>query len=327
MTLHAAPPARPQSPPPHHRLAESVREAVRQIRVSADRTTAVVGGREITAGFPRELRRLLAESIYNVLHSGQPDGQVPTRLRDDALERRLIAAVPHRQIEIRAVARSAVGHDAAGNPRILVEREGLRIWVPPTALTSTHHAPGEPVSLTVPPWRAALSPGFFLVDGSRQRDPGRRVLRVYLHLVDVDHAVQAWGQVLNHLEAHQVPYRAKVLSARELYPRRDAIVVYLTDDHVHVATDLAGLARTLPGTAPQTSVFTDRLAPGVGTAWEPVDTVAGRQGLSFGQHRATVLAAALVEAADDLTRVDPLIVQRFTEAGIDPANPARNLAG
>ncbi|MEU5964282.1 T3SS effector HopA1 family protein [Micromonospora parva] len=305
-------------------LAPAIRDAVRQIRVSPDRTTAVIGGREVVADFPRELRRLLAESIYNVLHSGQPDGKVPTRLREDALEERFTAAVPHRQIQVGAVVRSTVQRDAAGRGRILVEREGLRIWAPIEAITTTGYAPGEPVRLAVPPWRAALSPGFFLVDGSRQRDTSRGVLRVYLNVLDVDHAVEAWREVLTFLEERQVPYRAKVLSARELYPRRDAIVVYLGSDWQHVAADLAELAQGLRGTGPETSVFVERIAPGVGTAWEPVDGRSGRQGLSFGQHRATVLAAALVEAADDLQRVDSLIVSRFREAGIDPTNPARN---
>ena len=64
--------------------------------------------------------------------------------------------------------------------------------------------------------------------------------------------------------------------------------------------------------------FVRRLAPGVGTAWEPSDTHPGRQGLSFGQHRATVLAAALVDAAGD----DPVdhIVTAFRDAGIDPGD-------
>jgi hypothetical protein len=313
-----------QAQPSAGELAPALRDAVRRIRVAPDRTTAVIGGREIVADYPRELRRLLAESIYNVLHSGQPDGLVPTRLRDDALEERFIAAVPHRRIEVRAIARSTVQQDPTGRRRLLVEREGLRIWVPVDAVTSTGYAPGEPVSLAVPPWRAALSPGFFLVDGSKPRDTAHGVLRVYLNLRDVEHAVGAWGQVLTRLEERGVPYRAKVLSARELYPRRDAIVVYLGRQWQHTATDLADLARSLPGTGTETSAFVERIGPGVGTAWEPVDGKSGRQGLSFGQHRATVLAAALVEAAGDLERADSLIVSRFLEAGIDPANPARN---
>ncbi|MBB5481347.1 T3SS effector HopA1 family protein [Micromonospora parathelypteridis] len=314
-----------QAQPVTGELSPTVRDAIRQIRVSADRTTAVVGGQEVTADYPRELRRLLAESIYNVLHSGQPDGQVPTRLRDDALEERFIAAVPHRQIEVRGVARSAVQRDPAGRARILVEREGLRIWVPVEALTTTGSAPGEPVTLGVPPWRAALSPGFFLVDGSRQRATDRDFLRIYFHLRDAEHAVGAWATILNHLEDRAVPYRAKVLSAHELYPRRDAIVVYLTDDWAHVADDLARVAQDLPGLEHETSAFVDRVAPGVGAASEPKDAKAGRQGLSFGQHRATVLAAALVEAGDDLSQVEPTVVEHFIAAHIDPTNPARNL--
>jgi hypothetical protein len=314
-----------QAEPRADELAPAVRDAVSQIRISADRSSAVVGGREVAADFPRELRRLLAESLYNILHSGQPDGQVPTRLRDDALEQQFIARVPHRLIEVPAIARSAVQRDPSGRKRLLVEREGLRIWVPLEVITTSGIAPGEPVRLALPPWRAGLSPGFFLVDGTRRRDTSRGVQRVYLHFSDTEHAVPAWGRVLTFLEEREAPYRAKVLSSRELYPRRDSIVVYLTgarDDLVH---DLAELVQDLPGLGDDTSVFVDRIAPGVGAAAEPADPKSGRQGLSFGQHRATVLAAALVEAGEDLDGRIPLVVTRFREAGIDPLNPARNL--
>jgi hypothetical protein len=314
-----------QAEPRAEELALAVREAISQIRISADRCTAVVGGREVDADFPRELRRLLAESLYNILHSGQPDGQVPTRLRDDALEQQFIAQVPHQRIEVPAIARSAVQQDPSGRKRLLVEREGLRVWVPLDVVTTSGFAPGEQVRLSLPPWRAGLSPGFFLVDGTRRRDTSRGVRRVYLHFDSTDTSVPAWGRVLTFLEEQQAGYRAKVLSSRELYPRRDAIVVYLTGGRDGLVHDLAELVQGLPGLGDDTSVFVDRIASGVGAAAEPADPKPGRQGLSFGQHRATVLAAALVEAGEDLDQRIPLVVSRFREAGIDPLNPARNL--
>ena len=80
---------------------------------------------------------MLAESIYDVFHSGQQDGKVPTRLRDPDLEVRLAAAVPHAEITTRAVVRSAAEQDGKGNTRVLVEREGVRFWAPDSALGAT----------------------------------------------------------------------------------------------------------------------------------------------------------------------------------------------
>jgi hypothetical protein len=304
------------------RLAPAVRAAVDAVVVAPDRTSATVQGRPVEADTPRELRRLLAESLYNTFHSGQPDGPVPTRLRDPALEQRFVACLPHERITTRARACGGPEADPRGGNRVLVEREGVRFWAPVDLLDPAEPAAGDIVALRMPSHRAALSPGFFLVDGSRPRRGGRDVRRVYINVTGVDDAVRVWGHVLAFLEGRQVPYRAKVLSARELYPRRDAVVVYLDGPDEHLATELADLVAGAPGVGPEVSAFVRRLGPGVGTAWEPTDNHPGRQGLSFGQHRATVLAAALVDAAGD-DAVDH-VVTAFEEAGIDPTDPSRN---
>ncbi|MFF6774194.1 T3SS effector HopA1 family protein [Streptomyces sp. NPDC012637] len=310
-------------------LASSVREVMDKISVAADRSKAVVGEREIEAETPRELRRLLSEAIYDVFHSGQEPGRVPTRLRDEGLEARLAAVVPHREIVTLARVRSAVETDDKGGSRILVEREGVRFWIPLAAVRTADPVEGEVAEVTLPSARAGLSPGFFLVDGSRQRRGGQGVLRVYVNVANVDDVVGVWGAALTFLEDHGLPYRAKVLSAPELYPRRDAVVVYLDAEHAQAAPDLAAHVGGLPGVRADVSAFTEELRPGVATAWEPADPHSGRQGLSFGQHRASVLATALVDSAGAPDAgpgtAERTVVEQFRQAGIDPAAPARNL--
>ncbi|MFG2678580.1 T3SS effector HopA1 family protein [Streptomyces sp. NPDC048392] len=272
------------------------------------------------------MRRLLSESIYDVHHAGQPDGQVPSRLRDRELEARLVEVVPHREITVRAVLRSGPERMTDDGPeRFLVEREGVRFWAPRSALPGTvDGGPGDRVDLVMPSARPALSPGFFLVDGSRQRRGAKEVLRVYLHVADVEHAVGVWQAALTFLEDHAVPYRAKMLSAAELYPRRDSIVVYLDGELAAIAPELAEAVAQAPGLEPAVSSFAQELRPGIATAWEPVDTQPGMQGLSFGQHRATVLAAALVDSAEDPSQTERKVVEHFVAAAIDPARPAHN---
>ncbi|WP_053706403.1 T3SS effector HopA1 family protein [Streptomyces sp. WM6373] len=310
---------------------------MRRINVSADRSAARVGERETEAETPRELRRILSEAIYDVFHSGQQDAKIPTRLRDPALEARFAAVVPHADITTSAVARSGAEQDDKGNTRVLVEREGVRFWAPEGVLAAVDGQPadaevkasdvrpGDVVRLRMSSARPGLSPGFFLVDGSTPRRGGRDVLRLYVNVTNVDDAIGVWGAALSFLEERGLPYRAKVLSAPELYPRRDALVVYLDGELASVAPELAAALGDLPGIGADTSSFVEELRPGIATAWEPTDPHSGRQGLSFGQHRASVLATALVDSSDTPDTAERTVVERFTEAGIDPANPARNL--
>ncbi|MFE5824306.1 T3SS effector HopA1 family protein [Streptomyces erythrochromogenes] len=82
----------------------------------------------------------------------------------------------------------------------------------------------------------------------------------------------------------------------------------------------------LPGTAPATSVFTRRLAPGTAMAWEPADDRPGHMHLSFGHHRADSLADALIGHADnqDAQSLDTRVHQALIHAGADPRAPEIN---
>jgi hypothetical protein len=305
----------------------SLLTACERVWVAPGKTTAAIGDREIEADTPRELRRLLAEALYEELHSGQQvtGRRLPFRLRDPDFERALAAAVPHRHSTASAIVRprpDGVGRRSA----VLVERDGVRVWVSPEAIRdNAEPSPGERVRLTVPAVRPALSPGFFLVDGSRQRTAGSETLRVYIHIAQPRFAAGIWSQALSHLEEREVVYRSKILSTKLLYPRRDALVVYLGGEHRRdVAAELAETVRHAPGVGRETSVFTTTLAPGIAMACEPDDRRKVLGGLSFGQHRATVLAHALVECAEEPSARETAIRKHFSEAGIDLADPALN---
>ncbi|MCG8967131.1 T3SS effector HopA1 family protein [Streptomyces sp. CL12-4] len=309
-------------------LPARLREALAQVTVADDGTRAQVADREVTADSPREMRRLLAEALYDILHAGQfvEKGQLSFRLRDEAFERVLGAAVPHE----RSVARARLhvpAQDDGPDARALVERDGVRVWVPADAgradggLTA-----GQVVTLDVPARRPALSPGFFVVDGSLPRSPHREVLRVYVHVTRWQDAAGVWARALGHLEERGVAYRSKILSAKALYPRRDALVVYLGQESWPQVPALAAALSGTPGIGSETSVFAEPVAPGVAVAREPEDDRPGMSGLSFGQHRATALARALLDGAVGATDVERAVVARFTEAGIDPARPAHNSA-
>ncbi|MFG2128846.1 T3SS effector HopA1 family protein [Streptomyces sp. NPDC048751] len=310
-------------------LAPRLRDALDRVSVAPDRSRAWVDDRLVEADSPREMRRLLAEALYDILHAGQfvEKGALSFRLRDTAFERVLGAAVPHERSTARARVHIPAAGDDGTEPRALVERDGVRVWVPSGSIREDGPlAAGQVVTLDVPARRPALSPGFFVVDGSLPRSPHRELLRVYVHIERWEDAAPVWAKALGHLEDHGVAYRSKILSAKALYPRRDALVVYLGQEMWPQVPRLAEALRSLPGIGRETSVFADTVAPGVAVALEPEDDRPGMSGLSFGQHRATALAKALLDSAADGTPLEATVFARFTEAGIDPARPARNSA-
>ncbi|WP_369357848.1 T3SS effector HopA1 family protein [Streptomyces sp. cg2] len=294
--------------------------ALDEVHVAVDGQSATVQGVELAGETRRDLLGKLSTALYDALHSGRTKESSALRpRRDRAFETELAAVVPHPTTEI-----SAIVHEVHGE-QILVERDGVRVWVPRATGNGNAPSPGSRVALQVNPVRAALSPGFLLVDSSKP-SPHLELphLRVYIHVTDADHAPAVWGAALSALAATEVAYRAKVVSMPGHLPRRDGIVVYLGRGAWHAAPIVAEAVAGMPGTGPQTSVITEELAPGVATAWEPVDERAGMRGLSFGEHRSRVIATALIEAATTGEPREQRILRDFQEARIDPRQPARN---
>lgn len=319
MTAVAAPPG----------LAPALRAALDTVVVDPSGTVAELPGKTIEADSPTELRGRLSAALYDALHTGRAAdaGDIPFRLRDPELEVAFARSVPHRTTRRQVTICDTEGLDVAGaDPsQVLVLCDGVRVWVSARDLRGApKRTPGSQVALAVPAMRPAVSPGFFFVSGSRPQQTGRHLLRLYLHLEDPEAASPAWAAALAHLEASGVGYGAKVLSARVLYPRRDALVIYLPEAHREVPAQLAGLLGALPGLRDETSVFTRRIAPGMATAWEPADDRPQMRGLSFGQHRAAVLARALVASAIEGTPREQAVSAALAEASVDPQDTSRN---
>jgi hypothetical protein len=311
-------------------LCPALASALEQVVVDPSCRTATVGTDEVTADSARDLVRSLGQRLYRNLHTGATTTPAGGTNRDFALERRLAEALPKLTTTI-TVPVLEVRDDGT----VVVEREGLRVAAAPgSVLGPVPPRPGEAVDLEVSTARPALSPGFFLTTqrhsatqqhGMRQSGP---VLRVYLHLRDVDAVTTVWRTVLHALHEAGASHVAKVLSAPERLPRRDAMVVYLDAGSAGFAARLPELLDGCPALlGEQTSTFAHRVRPGAAIAWEPADTRPGMTGLSFGQHRAVAVATGLVRHAAGgagHTRADH-VVRALREANIDPSAPARNL--
>lgn len=297
--------------PPLDQSTHSAGSLARLVQISDDSTGARVGEHTLTLSSRAELEVQLPMWLYGVLHCGQPDleVQLPFHTHDTALEADLAAATAHQ-----TVPRSfPVLHTDSTTTVIL--REGIKVAVPSGGLPTVEA--GGTIDLNVPSYRRRLSPGFFLAHGTHPADHGLPVLRVYTHLTTPTAAVLAWADATGFLEDAQVRYQAKILSSSHLFPRRDALVVYLDARDTAVLSALAEVLSTHAD--PATSWFTRTVAPGVGVAWEPHDPRPKLAGQSFGQHRAAILSEAVL-------RTDGLPVdQAFTAANIDPHDVSRNL--
>ncbi|MEN3306011.1 MAG: hypothetical protein V7603_2213 [Micromonosporaceae bacterium] len=291
--------------------------------VSVEDGAVTVAGRTIAAaGDPA----VLARALYHAWHTGlPPDG--PRRLPgppDPAFTQRLTAGVAHRVTPTPAQPEPSVAVPRPGTA--IVRVGGVLVRVPAGAVL-------DAATVAVPAVRPALYPGYVVVDGSRGH-PAGPVLRLYLHVADACRAPAVVRELVAAMEERSLAYRMKICADPESFPRRDALVAYLPPDAWRRVGDLAAGAAGALGAAgclrPETSLFAERLAPGISVAWEPVDNRPGMAGLSFGIHRALAVAHGVLAHARAATTGAPAsredaVVAALRTASIDPAAPFRNL--
>lgn len=306
-------------------IAERVWQALTAVEVTRIGNTPAfrMGDTEFKSENLNTFRGKLSATLYDTLHSGRDSQQQrPRRIRDHAFEEKLAAATPHQYTM--GTGRYAGRLDDSGD--ILVDLHSVRIKLASENVdVPVHPQAGDPVKLRLPALRPALSPGFYLADGPSGRPPAGPLLRLYVHLTDPDAAADVWRECLLMLAGCGVRYRAKIASAPWLYPRMDALVVYLGHDAWRASAAMGAALAHLPGKGTATSLLASRLTPGVSYAWEPADSRTGRSGLSFGQHRCSALTDGLLAEATvpGMTR-GAALYQALHDANIDAKAPERN---
>jgi hypothetical protein len=307
-------------------LAPGLLAALAQATVAEDCRAGSIGDRHIEARSEAEFAYRLGYAIYEVLHVGwTAEPADKARLsHDDAFEARLLAATPHASVVRTATVVSA---DAE---HVIVELDGVRVQIPAAEagqLRRDSGSGGSRISVTLPSYRPALSPSYWVTDGTRALPARTPIVRLYIHLQTAGAVLAAWPAALAFLEAGGTPYRAKATSVPALLPRRDAIVVYVGEPDMAAVTALGRRIGQAAEVAESVSVFCERLAPGVAMAFEPSDSRPAMRGLSFGEHRARAVAEGLLRqarSAGDQT-VAQAVRRALQEAAIDPDRPARNL--
>lgn len=266
----------------------------------------------------RDLVRRLSTLVYEHLHVGHrvDDGLDVTAARDFDYERDLAATLAGHTV------RQRVPLHGLDDTHAVVNHLGLRVRVPVESVT-VPAGQTSAAELEVPVLAPALSPGFALARGAEQPTDGGPMLRVYLGAQTRDDATAVYLRVLDQLRGRR-RWQAKVASQTRLYPRSDAVTVYLHVDDLDALGVVVGAARRPEAADAPTSVFTLRLAPGVGCAWEPDHPHGRRHSVSFGQHRARVLAQLLVARADGTWHPGDT-AEACRRKGIDPGDVWRNV--
>lgn len=306
-------------------LAPKVVALIDTVEIADGALKAEHAGEVFEAETPAGMARQLGNAFYETMHSGRD--KLPD-LKQRSLRERAFDALLHDATGGRTTVVEVQVLEAADTDETIVAVDGLRLRVPNEFLEA---GTGTAARMTLPCARPGLSPGFFLATSGNVpfRHTGA-LLRMYGRLEDPDAAPEVWRALVAFLEDARIPWQAKISSNRSIYPRNDAVVVYLPRPGWRAAR---ACAQALQGTellAAGTSPFTRALTASVSCAFEPTDTRGSRRGVSFGQHRAQVFAEALVRhaamPATDREPVTDTLYAAFVDADIDPAEPARNLS-
>ncbi|MET3369718.1 UNVERIFIED_CONTAM: hypothetical protein ABIE34_002976 [Jeotgalibacillus campisalis] len=280
----------------------------------------------------RYLEVTLANAIYRKFHACQDDGSGALRpQRIAAFEQQLSEQIPVPEFEQPAVYLGGSTTDGMQETHSLISIEGVKVCIENRLVISRRSNPvaNSNILVTLPAARPAASPGFFYTLGaaaSLAPKPARTV-RLYVNVTHAEHAPKAWGSVLAALESLGNRYSAKVLSDPAAYPRNDAIVAYIGDPRLDQIKTLSYALSDVSGVGTQTSVFAERIAPGIAIAEEPNDLRPTMRALSFGQHRSLLYARTLINSAQKGRNLDEELMYQLTAAGVDPARPAMNAAG
>lgn len=305
------------------RVSPRVLAVIDGVTVFPGGLSATAAGETYDEDNSANLARTLGGILYQTAHNGRdkPLELAVRSFRDPAFEKGLLARTP---ATTRPVDARVAGHDAGTG---IVDLDGVLVR---SAIPAEQAAVGESVRIDLPCARPGLSPGFLYLYGAHGGQMQGPMLRLYAHVADPLVSPDVWAATVEFLQSLDVGWHAKVLSNQVLYPRNDAVVIYLQRDGWRHARRIAETLQDTGMLGAGQSPFTRQITDGVSCAFEPSDKRGAHKGLSFGQHRANILAQALVTHASlpdpDKRPVAESVYSSFLDADIDPAEPARNMS-
>ena len=201
--------------------------------------------------------------------------------------------------------------------RIGARKDGaLRSFLPGQYVTSRGMGSGLEEGLEIRVYVTAGSADFqqmyYWAFGETVSDyePGQSALRIYWN-IQAEGAPRLMAALTRELNRFQLPFRFKCLNRASQFPRRDAAVLYIHRRFYPIAALLVERVHSevRQWLNQSTPLFTRALAHGLALAEDP--------GESFGNHRCTILAAAMTASRGQAVeaRLDE-VRRQFAERGL-----------
>lgn len=208
----------------------------------------------------------------------------------------------------------------ADDQGVQIEKEGLRLWVNPDAhlVSGSDLAYGPGACLKMP---SSLFAGDCYVAIANAGEPlaERPRIRIFFN-ISADGAPVLMSILSGALNAEGCRFTLNVLHDPRSFPRLDAVSLETqADRHSLICLILERHAHTLsPYLAAAAPLFSCPLAPGIGLVECPVD------GGDFGLSRCELLAEALLTPQSPSSSRHQLMVEQFTQHGLDWSRPYLN---
>lgn len=296
------------------------------IQVSRDGSYFTAGNEDNPISAGESLSSKLSDYIYRRFHCGMNMFVGPMTKADlfaQGLYDQFTEVTPVEEKSLDVVLAPGFNESKSRHDVVI---DGLKVCINDSQLLTRkeHLRAGDTTRIKCPPLRPFLSPGFLYYGESFSLPPTVR-WRLYFSVADTQAALGLWPKIVSLLaklglsSAH-----AKVGGTPRMYPRRDAIVVYLPEWR----EDWANLFVQETGNLVehnQVSHFVRVIHPGIGLAQEPDRRAMGAP-LSFGQHRSQILADTLVQASGGTLEQKVRIAESLlTAARINPRKIYQNL--
>jgi hypothetical protein len=271
---------------------------LRSVQVSRDRSYFTAGSEHHAVSSGENVASKLSDYIYRRFHCGMTELVGPLTKADlfaQGLYEQFTKVTPAQSMIVPAIL--APGFDPSGT-RHEVVIDGLHVRINDSQLLSDKNLlkAGETAHISCPPLRPFLSPGFLYYGRSSGPPPTVR-WRLYFSVADTESALGLWPRLISlQAKLGLANTHAKVGGSPGMYPRRDAIVVYLpywSEEWAEILVQETGCFVDQN----ELSGFVRAIHPGIGLAEEPIKAAMSAP-LSFGQHRSHILANTLVQAAD-----------------------------
>lgn len=165
-------------------------------------------------------------------------------------------------------------------------------------------------------------PSFYYVFSNQSLDLSQKMTRIYWN-INSKGAAALIDSITKKLNHYNIPFLFKCLNHPDLYFRRDAAVLYVENDAMHMINLLLPEICEIMNEYLEEDVplFTYRYSKGVGVAESPNTQE------SFGMNRVGIVAQTLIHSMQKKQDSDAVIKQietAFLEKGINPSAPFLN---